>query len=179
MQQDHNIWHLASLRKSWNLILDIWTFWKPGFDIFKHILKKVKYPPPSSGPGPWAGPGLGPWGGGVGYLGVFHLFQNVFENVKSGFSKCPNVQNQVSGFPKGCKMPGNIGDTPLTTIKHGRNIATLSPPHTNTGIKHFALRLRSCPAGKSPFWEVWFVPVAGRLRAVQSTCFCVVWIAYV
>ena len=31
--------------------------------------------------------------GGGGYLGVFHLFQNVFENVKSGFSECRNVRN--------------------------------------------------------------------------------------
>ena len=37
-------WDLASLRKSWNLILDIWTLKKNGFYIFKHILEKVKYP---------------------------------------------------------------------------------------------------------------------------------------
>ena len=46
-----------------------------------------------------SGPGLGPWGGGVGYLGVFHLFQNVFENVKSGFSKFQMSRNQVFKMP--------------------------------------------------------------------------------
>ena len=75
-------------------------------------------PGPAQGPGPLhpprpppAAPGPGPgraWAlgvSGVGYSGVFHSFQNVFENIKLWFSKCPNVQNQVSGFPKGRKMP--------------------------------------------------------------------------
>ena len=71
---------------------------RPGH-IFKHILKKVKYPTPLTPRAQALGVG------GVGYLGVFHTFQNVFGNVKSWFSKCQNVQNQVSGFPKGRKMP--------------------------------------------------------------------------
>ena len=60
-------------------------------------------------PGRAAAPGPGPgraWAlgvGVVGYFGVFHLFQNVFENVKSGLSKCQNVKKPgVQNAKFGC-----------------------------------------------------------------------------
>ena len=58
-----------------------------------------------------AGPGLGPRGGGVGYLGVFHICLNAVENVKSRFSKCQNVRNpNVENVKSGFSKCKNVRD---------------------------------------------------------------------
>ena len=132
--------------------------------IFEHIFKKwntLKYPtPPTLRARPrargWAGPGLGPWGG-VGYLRVFHIFQNVFGNVKSWSSKCPNVQNQVSGFPKGRKMPNHT------------HAISLSMHHTKIALPQLMWRM-SKPQPKNGVLKRWW-----QLPSNIAARVCQVW----
>ena len=74
----------------------------------------------------------------MGYLGVFHLFQNVFENVKSGFSKFQNVKKP--GFQNakssGLKMP-ECQDSGFSKMRKIINI-----------LKIRVFKVSGCPKGR-------------------------------